>query len=69
MSKSKNKKVPKGAANMKRWTRLEGEHSWTMFKVVSEFVEGFEKLRTLDSLKIKFYYYYSNNLNSLASSS
>jgi len=30
---------------MKQWTRaLKGENSWTMFKVISEFVEGFETL-------------------------
>ena len=29
---------------MKQWTRLKGENSWTMFKVISEFVDGFEKM-------------------------
>ena len=30
----------------KKWgTVLKGENSWTMFKVISEFVEGFELLR------------------------
>lgn len=30
---------------MKQWSRaLQGENSWTMFKVISEFVEGFETL-------------------------
>jgi uncharacterized protein (TIGR00730 family) len=30
---------------MKKWSRqIKGEDSWTMFKVVSEFVQGFEKL-------------------------
>ena len=30
---------------MKQWSRaLKGENSWTMFKVISEFVEGFETL-------------------------
>lgn len=33
--------------NMKRWKRLKGENSWTMFKVISEFVEGFEKLNEI----------------------
>ena len=47
MAKNKNQKLPKGADNMKRWSRLEGEHSWTMFKVMSEFVEGFEKLNMI----------------------
>jgi uncharacterized protein (TIGR00730 family) len=31
--------------NMKQWShRFKGEDSWTMFKVVSEFVQGFETL-------------------------
>lgn len=30
---------------MKQWSRqIKGENSWTMFKVISEFVEGFETL-------------------------
>ncbi len=30
---------------MKRWSRqISGENSWTMFKVISEFVEGFESM-------------------------
>jgi len=45
--KKKAKTLPKGASNMKRWSRMEGEHSWTMFKVMSEFVEGFEKLNMI----------------------
>ena len=47
MTKTSKKDLPKGANNMKRWSRLEGEHSWTMFKVISEFVEGFEKLNMI----------------------
>ena len=47
MTKTSKKDLPKGANNMKRWSRLEGEHSWTMFKVISEFVEGFEKLNMM----------------------
>ena len=31
--------------NMKKWSdQIKGEDSWTMFKVVSEFVQGFETL-------------------------
>lgn len=30
--------------HMKEWTRIKGENSWTMFKVISELVEGFERL-------------------------
>ena len=33
--------------NMKQWSTLKGENSWTMFKVISEFVEGFEKLNKI----------------------
>lgn len=33
--------------NMKRWKRLKGENSWTMFKVISEFVDGFERLNEI----------------------
>ncbi|MEP7268542.1 MAG: TIGR00730 family Rossman fold protein [Saprospiraceae bacterium] len=29
---------------MKKWTELKGENSWTMFKVIAEMVEGFEVL-------------------------
>ncbi|MFZ1716369.1 MAG: TIGR00730 family Rossman fold protein [Saprospiraceae bacterium] len=29
---------------MKKWTELKGENSWTLFKVIAEMVEGFEKL-------------------------
>ena len=35
-------------ANMKKWGKtVKGENSWTMFKVLSEFVEGFETLTEL----------------------
>ncbi|MEM6965482.1 MAG: TIGR00730 family Rossman fold protein [Bacteroidota bacterium] len=29
---------------MKQWSKLKGENAWTMFKVISEFVEGFETM-------------------------
>lgn len=33
---------------MRKWGRtLQGENSWTMFKVISEFVEGFESLNKM----------------------
>ncbi|MCI5081970.1 MAG: TIGR00730 family Rossman fold protein [Saprospiraceae bacterium] len=32
---------------MKKWDRVKGENSWTMFKVISEFVQGFETLNKL----------------------
>ncbi len=43
MENKENEKFPlkKG---MKQWTKLKGENAWTMFKVISEFVEGFETM-------------------------
>lgn len=32
---------------MKQWSKLKGENSWTMFKVLAEFVEGFERMNTI----------------------
>jgi uncharacterized protein (TIGR00730 family) len=43
--KLKVEKVP--TRQMKQWAELKGENSWTMFKVIAEFVDGFEKLNTL----------------------
>jgi uncharacterized protein (TIGR00730 family) len=31
----------------KKWASMKGENSWTMFKVLSEFVDGFEILNTI----------------------
>ena len=36
-----------GARHKKQWTKLKGENAWTMFKVISEFVEGFEALNNI----------------------
>jgi uncharacterized protein (TIGR00730 family) len=33
--------------NIKTWSKIKGENSWTMFKVIAELVDGFEKLNTL----------------------
>ena len=41
---SENKKQ---AHKQLKWTELKGEDSWTMFKVVAEFVEGFERLNKI----------------------
>lgn len=41
------KKDDKGI-HRKQWTKLEGENSWTMFKVLAEFVDGFETLNKLE---------------------
>lgn len=32
---------------LKEWSKIKGENAWTMFKVVAEFVEGFEKLNSI----------------------
>lgn len=32
---------------MKQWSKMKGENSWTMFKVIAEFVNGFETLNRL----------------------
>jgi len=33
---------------MKQWSKMKGENSWTMFKVISEFVDGFETMNKID---------------------
>ncbi len=32
---------------MKKWTKIKGENSWTMFKVIAEFVEGFDRMNNI----------------------
>ena len=32
------------ARKMKQWSKIKGENSWTMFKVIAEFVDGFETM-------------------------
>ncbi len=32
---------------MKKWQHIDAENSWTMFKVISEFVDGFETLNRI----------------------
>lgn len=32
---------------MRQWTKIKGENSWTMFKVMAEFVDGFETMNNL----------------------
>lgn len=34
-------------AGMKQWSKIKGENSWTMFKIMAEFVDGFETLNKL----------------------
>ncbi len=33
---------------VKQWSKMKGENSWTMFKVISEFVDGFEVMNNTD---------------------
>lgn len=42
MSNDQKLNPTKGNPNRKQWSEMKGENSWTMFKVISEFVEGFE---------------------------
>lgn len=39
--------MKKGKLHHKDWAHLNAENSWTMFKVISEFVEGFEKMNKI----------------------
>ena len=32
----------------KKWSEIKGENSWTMFKVIAEFVEGFERMNKIE---------------------
>ncbi|MGB3469051.1 MAG: TIGR00730 family Rossman fold protein [Cyclobacteriaceae bacterium] len=43
MSEDKNDKIIKALAD-KNWSEIKSEDSWAIFKIMSEFVEGFEKL-------------------------
>ncbi len=43
---SEEKKV-KTTWTPRKWSALKGENSWTMFKVISEFVDGFERLNRI----------------------
>ena len=44
MSKENNNRMPR---NMKQWNTMKGENSWTLFKVISEFVDGIETLNRI----------------------
>ncbi len=46
MDEQKNDQTPK-IPQRKQWTKLKGENSWTMFKVISEFVDGFEVMNNI----------------------
>ncbi len=43
----KEKDTSTNPPSMKQWTKIKGENSWTMFKVISEMVEGFERLNEI----------------------
>ncbi len=47
MSERKLKIEAVPTRQMKQWSELKGENSWTMFKIIAEFVDGFEKLNSL----------------------
>jgi uncharacterized protein (TIGR00730 family) len=47
MSERKLKAVSVPTRQMKQWSELKGENSWTMFKVLAEFTNGFETLNKL----------------------
>ena len=47
MEKNGQNGVRPTSRNMKQWTKLKGENAWTMFKVISEFVDGFEILNNI----------------------
>ncbi len=38
---------PTAPRRMKQWTKMKGENAWTMFKVMAEFVDGFEILNNI----------------------
>jgi hypothetical protein len=40
----KNLKVP---FKPKKWAEIKGENAWTMFRVIAEFVEGFERMNRI----------------------
>lgn len=41
-------RVPNGeGVTLKKWSKMRGENSWTMFKVIAEFVDGFEVLNNI----------------------
>lgn len=48
MSDTNEIKKDETGLHRKQWTKLEGENSWTMFKVLAEFVDGFETLNKLE---------------------
>lgn len=48
MSDGKNNVPVKFKKESKKWSELKGENSWTMFKVIAEFVDGYERLNRIE---------------------
>jgi len=46
--KELNKLEDQVQREIKKWSEIKGENSWTMFKVIAELVDGFEILNKLD---------------------
>lgn len=44
---TKDEKTTAGKHVRRQWTAMKGENSWTMFKVISELVDGFEILNNI----------------------
>jgi uncharacterized protein (TIGR00730 family) len=47
MSEEKKTTPNRSHKPMRKWNELKAENSWTMFKVISEFVEGYERLNKI----------------------
>lgn len=47
MEENQDKSPVENGNKMKQWTKIKGENAWTMFKVISEFVDGFEVMNTI----------------------
>ncbi len=45
MKEEQEEKTPRNP--MKQWTKIKGENSWTLFKVIAEFVDGFETMNRM----------------------
>lgn len=47
VEKSENQNEHGAPRVMKQWNKIKGENAWTMFKVMAEFVDGFEILNNI----------------------
>lgn len=47
-NQEKQENITASTRKMKQWTKIKGENAWTMFKVMAEFVDGFEVLNQID---------------------